>query len=113
MTEKEQLIQAIVDGLIVDITAWAVRDLDSLDAWLRQALRLDQLSAGDLRRAYSAYLSEEEADGPAAGPLACAVCGQPVPDGGRDALCGAYVHDSCYEVHLRTCQQCRHYREQS
>ncbi|MBU0493808.1 MAG: hypothetical protein KKA73_22260 [Chloroflexi bacterium] len=62
MTEKEELIQAIVNGLIDDITQWVEHDLDSLDVWLRQALRLDRMSEGELRREYDAYLPEEEDD---------------------------------------------------
>lgn len=58
------MIDAIIEGHIMDITEWALRDIGALKTWLEGVLNLDVLTKTQLLAEYSAYLhdpDEEEA----------------------------------------------------
>jgi len=54
------MIDCIIEGHIQDITEWAIRDLQSLENWLRNTLSLDNLSVDELHARFGAYLLGEE-----------------------------------------------------
>lgn len=57
---KQEMIEYVLDGHITDICEWVARDMDSLNNWLEMQLKLDDMTEGEIRNKYGAYLVSAE-----------------------------------------------------
>jgi len=57
MTKKE-MIKQIVDNHVEDIREWVIRDEASLRAWIKEVLRLREMTKEQLKGEFSLYMEE-------------------------------------------------------
>jgi uncharacterized membrane protein len=55
---RKKMVERIIEGHVEEISEWALRDLDSLRAWLTEVLGLRAMDVRTLQEEFGSYLEE-------------------------------------------------------